>query len=191
MVAVNPDADGSGKTVVKCRFTWGDYMWSQFCVQTGLILFASCDGKEDGEQLISFFEQVALITTLLLTVVAPTYTYAASVCSTVNSHVNGLGTVFTGVCLTSVFANFFCAILCILIIMNIRATSSERQAEMLVKVPPHLKCEFCVSLGQFGLWRVNHCLSRKPTFEKLNALRETLNAKRNMRQPEPLVLPAI
>lgn len=114
------------------------------------------DGKGDSEQLCKFLEQVrvtksqnstyacahrvrwcptrqvALITTLLLSVVYPSYQDAASFCDTVDAHISGFGTLFLINSFCASILNLISAFLAVFLVMALHSTSSEAEAEYLI-----------------------------------------------------------
>ena len=99
-------------------------------VTGGIACWGLDDGQADTEQLVSLFEQTALIGTLLLTVAYPSYQEASGWCAAVDAAQPGLGTAFLVTTSMSVFFNIACSILSIFWIIGCNSCASYAQLEL-------------------------------------------------------------
>lgn len=90
------------------------------------------DFKDDMGQFAGFFENVSVLTALLLSVFYPTYQHASVCYSNVNANVPGLGDLYFVMSLTSAWGNAICAVCCVVQTMVINGLFSDDEANHLL-----------------------------------------------------------
>jgi hypothetical protein len=132
--------------------TWRDIVHGTVDTQTGAILLLGLgDGKDDKGQITSFFEQVALIVTLLLTLAYPQFQEATSHGKVVEAQHGGLGIAWVAFSTLALSCCCVSSVLSILNVLMINGCHSESQVEYFVKVSSlHLRTPYFLFVN--GIW---------------------------------------